>query len=87
MQQLQQQFLPFYNYNMTPNEQQLILWVVGSLLAILAFIGILAVNTLIKMNNNLNKLNITVATIVEKQEAHEKNHDELKKRVYELEHA
>jgi hypothetical protein len=72
---------------MTPTEQQFILWAIGTLLAILGFIGVLAVNTLIKMNNNLNKLNVTVATIVEKQEAHEEAHKELKARVYELEHA
>jgi len=72
---------------MTPNEQQFILWTAITLLGVLGFIGVLAVNTLIKMNNNLNKLNQSVAVIVEKQEVHEKNHDKLEQRVYELEHA
>jgi hypothetical protein len=70
---------------MTLNEQQVLLWGCLTLLGILGFIGVLAVNTLIKMNDNLNKLNETVATIVAKQEAHESAHQDLKDRVLELE--
>lgn len=56
----------------------ILVWVVPILLAILAFVGALAVNQFIAMNKNLNSLNTKFAVMLEK-------HDSLEKRVDKIE--
>lgn len=56
----------------------LLLWALPVLLGILAFIGSLAVNSLIKMSNDLNDIKVMLKGISVR-------HDELEKRVCKLE--
>lgn len=62
---------------MTPNETQFMLWFIGGLLALLAFIGGLAVKALMQMSTDLNDIKITIARESEKREAIEKRLDHL----------
>jgi cell division protein FtsL len=57
---------------------EILIWLMPILLAIIAFIGALAVKQFIAMNNNLNELNTKVAVMITK-------HDNLESRVEELE--
>ncbi len=63
---------------MTPNETQFTLWAVGILLAILAFVGVLAVNQLMKMASDLGEIKVIIGKIDTK-------HEELEKRVNRIE--
>lgn len=63
---------------MTPTETSFLLWGCGALLAILAFIGALAVNQLMKMATDINQIKVVIGKIDTK-------HDELEKRVHRLE--
>lgn len=57
---------------------KILLWALPVLLAILGFIGALAVNALIKLSNDVNSIKITIEGISTK-------HDGLEKRVEFLE--
>ena len=54
---------------MTNTEITFLLWGCGGLLAILGFIGALAVNALIKMGNDIHDIKIALAHNTEKHEA------------------
>lgn len=64
--------------NLTGNESQFLVWAVLALLAVLAFIGALVANAIIKMGNDINEIKIAVNTVATK-------HDEIEKRVIRLE--
>jgi sensor domain CHASE-containing protein len=57
---------------MTPIETKFLLYGCGILLSVLAFIGGLAVNALMKMSNDLHEIKTTIATEMVKREALEK---------------
>ena len=63
---------------MTQTEINFLLWGCGSLLAILAFVGAIAVNQLMHMAKDLNDIKVIMARLDTK-------HDELEKRVHRLE--
>ena len=63
---------------MTPMEVNFLLWAIGILLGILAFVGVIAVNTLIKMGKDINEIKIKLIEVVTK-------HDDLKDRVDRIE--
>ena len=63
---------------MTQLEVKFILYMLSALLAVLAFIGSLAVNALIKMSNDIHEIKTTIATS-------EVKHDNLERRVSKLE--
>ena len=63
---------------MTQTEVSFILWGCGILLGILSFVGIIAVNQLMKMATDLNEIKVIIGKIDTK-------HDELEKRVHRLE--
>lgn len=64
---------------MTPLETHFLLWACSALLAILAFVGALAVKALMKMASDINEIKISV----KEQSA---KHDGLEKRVEIVEH-
>lgn len=64
--------------HLTGNESQFLVWAVLALLAVLAFIGGLVANAIIKMGNDINEIKIAVNTVATK-------HDEIEKRVIRLE--
>jgi septal ring factor EnvC (AmiA/AmiB activator) len=62
----------------TTNETTFLVWTLGTLLAILAFIGALGVNAIIKMARDLGEIKTTIAKIDEKHNTFEstvKRHD------------
>lgn len=63
---------------MTNTEINFLLWGCGGLLAVLAFVGSIAVNQLMHMARDLNEIKIIMAKLDTK-------HDELEKRVHRLE--
>lgn len=63
---------------LTGNESQFLVWAILALLAVLAFIGGLVANAIIKMGNDINEIKIAVNTVATK-------HDEIEKRVIRLE--
>ena len=65
---------------MSPTEQSFVLWSLLSLLGVLAFVGALGVNALIKMARDINEIKVMVMHVDTK-------HDELEKRVKNLETA
>ena len=69
---------------MTPTETTFLLWGCGVLLAILAFIGALAVKQLIKMANDINEIKTTIARVDEKHDALEERTEKLERKVYNL---
>lgn len=63
---------------MTPIEIKFMMWAIGALLAILAFIGILVVKYLMSMATDIHEIKIGMGKS-------EIRHEELEKRVYKLE--
>lgn len=63
---------------MSPTEIKFLLWFVSALLAILAFVGALGVNALVKMSRDINEIKSAVMVQSTK-------HDGLEKRVEHLE--
>ena len=66
---------------MNPVETSFLLWGCGVLLAILSFIGALAVSQLMKMANDINQIKITIGRVDEKHTSLKEEHDELKSEV------
>lgn len=64
---------------MNENEVKFLLWGCGVLLAILGFIGALAVKSLMSMANDIGEIKIAI-------KEHEVRHDDLKRRVENIEH-
>lgn len=60
---------------MTPTEIKFLLWILGGLLTVLAFIGVLAVNALIKMANDIGEIKVSVKEQSAKHEGLEKRID------------
>jgi hypothetical protein len=58
-----------YIFMTTVNERKFLLWFIGVLLSILAFIGAIGVNTLIKMNQSINEIKTSIATGEVKRDA------------------
>lgn len=58
-------------------EIKFVLWFAGALLAILAFIGALAVNSLIKMAHDIHEIKMTIATESAERKALEKRVEHL----------
>lgn len=69
---------------MTQTEVSFILWGCGILLGILSFVGIIAVNQLMKMAFDLNQIKVIIGKIDTKHDALKEEHDELKKEVREI---
>jgi hypothetical protein len=63
---------------LTGNESQFLVWAVLALLAVLAFIGALVANAIIKMGSDISEIKVAVNTVAVK-------HDETEKRVARLE--
>lgn len=59
---------------------KVLLWLIGVLFSILAFIGALAVNNIIKLNQSVNGLRIEFAAIHEKLHSHDEKFAELTKK-------
>lgn len=69
--------------NLTQNETQFLLWSVAAFISVFAFIGILAVNSLIKMARDLNEIKIAVREVAIKHEETEKRVTRIEKHVFE----
>lgn len=63
---------------MTPFEFKFLVWAIGVLLAILAFVGGLAVKQLMKMADDINSIKQTLSIVSQK-------HDDLEHRVERIE--
>lgn len=63
---------------LTGNESQFLVWAILALLAVLAFIGALVANAIIKMGSDISEIKVAVNTVAVK-------HDETEKRVARLE--
>lgn len=59
---------------MTPLEFKFLIWAIGTLLAILAFVGALSVKQLMKMSQDINDIKTTIQVVSTK-------HEDLEKRV------
>lgn len=57
---------------------KILIWALPLLLSLLAFIGALAVKSLISLANNVNEINLKLAVVIAK-------HDSLEKRVDDIE--
>lgn len=67
--------------SLTQTEQQFILWAFGILLGILAFIGALAVNALMKISNDVHELKTDMKVNAANLKNHEAHLDYLERRV------
>ena len=67
---------------LTGNESQFLVWAVLALLAVLAFIGALVANAIIKMGNDISEIKIAVNTVAVKHDATEKRVDKLEEYIY-----
>jgi beta-lactamase regulating signal transducer with metallopeptidase domain len=67
---------------LTENETTFLLWAVGTFIGVFAFIGILAVNSLIKMSNDLTEIKISVREVAAKHEATEKRVTRIENHVF-----
>lgn len=65
-----------------PVMYKLLLVITPILLAILAFVGALAVNWLVKINNSLQELKLTIATVSQKHEDLKERVDRLEEKIY-----
>ena len=63
---------------MNPTEQSFLIWACLTLLAIIAFVGVIFVNTFLKMAKDIGEIKTTVMVQASK-------HDSLEKRVEHLE--
>lgn len=63
---------------MTPLEFKFMIWTIGALLAILSFVGGLAVKQLMKMSSDINDIKTTLQVVSSK-------HEDLEKRVERIE--
>ena len=63
---------------MTPIEIKFLLWAIGILMAVLSFVGMLAVNALIKMGKDISEIKLNLIQLITK-------HDDLKERVDRIE--
>jgi septal ring factor EnvC (AmiA/AmiB activator) len=64
---------------MTSTEVSFLLWGCGALLAILAFIGALAVKQLMQMAHDINEIKVTIARVDTKHDALEDRVERLEK--------
>lgn len=62
---------------LTGNESQFLVWAVLALLAVLAFIGALVANAIIKMGNDISEIKIAVNTVAVKHDATEKRVEKI----------
>jgi septal ring factor EnvC (AmiA/AmiB activator) len=69
----------------TTNETNFLVWTLGSLLAILAFVGALGVNAIIKMAKDLGEIKTTIAKIDEKHNSFETTIQHHDKRIEKIE--
>jgi hypothetical protein len=67
---------------MNPTETSFLLWGCGVLLAILSFIGALAVNQLMKMANDIGDIKITIGRVDEKHTALEDRVNRIEEKLY-----
>lgn len=67
---------------LTENETTFLLWAVGAFIAVFAFIGVLSVNALIKMSNDLTDIKIAVREISAKHEETEKRVTRIENHVF-----
>ena len=67
---------------MNPTETSFLLWGCGVLLAILSFIGALAVNQLMKMANDIGDIKITIGRVDEKHTALENRVEKLENHLH-----
>ena len=68
--------------HLTGNESQFLVWAILALLAILAFIGGLVANSIIKMGNDIGEIKIAVNTVAVKHDATEKRVERLEAHVF-----
>ena len=67
---------------LTANETTFLLWAVGAFIAVVAFIGALAVNALLKMSNDLTEIKIAVREVAAKHEDTEKRVTRIENHVF-----
>ena len=70
---------------LTETEIKFVFWGIGILLAVLAFIGVLAVNALMQLSRDVNEIKTSFASLNAQHDGHEKQIDELGERVDRLE--
>jgi len=68
--------------HLTGNESQFLVWAVLALLAILAFIGALVANAIIKMGSDISEIKVAVNTVAVKHDATEKRVERLEAKVF-----
>jgi hypothetical protein len=67
---------------MTALEFKFLVWAIGILLGILAFVGALAVQQLMKMSSDINDIKTTLQVVSTKHEDLEKRVDRIEKIAY-----
>jgi hypothetical protein len=67
---------------MTPLEFKFLVWAIGVLLGILAFVGALAVQQLMKMSSDINEIKTTLQVVSTKHEDLEKRVERVEKLTY-----
>lgn len=70
--------------HLTGNETQFLIWAILALLAVLAFIGALVANAIIKMGNDIGEIKIAVNTVATKHDEAEKRITRLEEHVYKV---
>lgn len=66
---------------------ELLKWAIPILLAIIGFVGVTAINYLIKMSNDLHEIKLNMVKNAERHDALEKRVDNLEETVYKSGHA
>jgi uncharacterized OsmC-like protein len=68
--------------NTTSSVVEIIIWCTPILLAVLGFIGALAVNALIKMGKDINEIKVTIKEIDTKHSGLEKRVERIEEHIY-----
>lgn len=68
--------------HLTGNESQFLVWAILALLAVLAFIGALVANAIIKMGSDIGEIKVAVNTVAVKHDATEKRVERLENHVF-----
>lgn len=62
-------------------DNNILIWFIGILLTVLAFIGSIGVHALLKMARDINEIKVTVMQVHTVQESHERRIDNLERMI------
>ena len=67
---------------LTPNETHFLIWAAFTMVTVLAFIGALVANAIIKMGSDISEIKVAVNTVAVKHDATEKRVERLEKHLF-----